>query len=122
MMLIVGGAGQGKLSFALRRSGLDASQVTEDPRAGKPIVTGLADWMRGEADPLPVLEALILERPDVILLCDEVGCGVVPMDPEDRAWRERVGRTCCALAERADCVIRLYCGIPSILKGEPEWN
>ena len=117
MMLIVGGAGQGKLSFALRRSGLDASQVTEDPRAGKPIVTGLADWMRGEADPLPVLEALILERPDVILLCDEVGCGVVPMDPEDRAWRERVGRTCCALAERADCVIRVYCGIPSLLKG-----
>ena len=102
---------------ALRRSGLDASQVTEDPRAGKPIVTGLADWMRGEADPLPVLEALILERPDVILLCDEVGCGVVPMDPEDRAWRERVGRTCCALAERADTVVRLCCGIPTLLKG-----
>ena len=117
MMLIVGGAGQGKLAFALRYSGLAPSQVSRDPRAGKPIVAGLAGWMRGEEDPLPVLEALLRERPDVILLCDEVGCGVVPMDPADRAWRERVGRVCCALAERADTVVRLFCGLPTVLKG-----
>ena len=85
-------------------------------------MTGLETWLRGETEPIPVLERLLKERPHVVILCNEVGSGVVPMDRDDRAWRERVGRTCCTLAERADCVIRMYCGIPSILKGEPEWN
>ena len=66
---------------------------------------------------MPALEAYLRRRPDGVILCDEVGCGVVPMDSADRAWRERVGRTCCALAERADKVVRLYCGIPSMIKG-----
>ena len=69
-------------------------------------------------DPLAALEAYLRRRPDAVILCDEVGCGVVPMDRTDREWRERVGRTCCYLAERAERVIRVYCGIPMVLKGE----
>ena len=71
----------------------------------------------GSEDPWPALNALLAAYPNACLLCDEVGCGVVPMDGGDRRWRERVGRTCCALAERAERVIRLYCGIPTIIKG-----
>ena len=122
MTLIIGGAGQGKLAYALSQLHMEMDQVARDPWEGKPILSGLETWLRDETDPMPALERFLTERPGAVILCDEVGCGVVPMDREDRAWRERVGRTCCALAERANCVIRLYCGIPSILKGEPEWN
>lgn len=43
--------------------------------------------------------------------CDEVGCGVVPMDKEQVLYREAVGRSCCILAERAEKVIKVVCGI-----------
>ena len=116
MTLIISGAHQGKLSYALRLTGLTPAQVTSDPSRPQPIVTGLAQWLRAAEDPWPALDALLERYPDVWILCDEVGCGVVPMDAGDRLWRERVGRTCCALAERADRVVRLHCGIPTVLK------
>ena len=36
---------------------------------------------------------------------------VTPLDREDRDWRELVGRTCCALAETAEAVYRVHCGL-----------
>lgn len=48
----------------------------------------------------------------------EVGCGVVPVDPEQRQARERAGRLSCLLAGRADVVIRVCCGLPQVLKGD----
>ena len=122
MILVVGGAGQGKLAWALKMTGRTVDDVAGEPEAGRSILTGLAQWLRETEDPMPALEKWLEACPQAVILCDEVGCGVVPMDRADRAWRERVGRTCCTLAERADCVVRLYCGIPSILKGEPKWN
>ena len=58
----------------------------------------------------------------MILICDEVGCGVVPVEPAQRARREAVGRLCCRLAERAERVERIFCGLPMVLKGEGPWN
>ena len=63
-----------------------------------------------------LLERWLAGHPDGIVICDEVGCGVVPMDREDRSWRERVGRTCCRLAERASAVYRVTCGLGVRLK------
>ena len=31
---------------------------------------------------------------------------------------EAAGRLACLLAERADCVVQMFCGIPTVLKGE----
>jgi len=53
-----------------------------------------------------------------ILIATEVGGGVVPMDPKQRADREAAGRLACLLAARAECVVQMFCGIPTVLKGE----
>ena len=53
-----------------------------------------------------------------VVIATEVGGGVVPADPEERAAREAAGRLACLLADRADRVIRVFCGIPTVLKGE----
>ena len=53
-----------------------------------------------------------------ILIATEVGGGVVPMDANERADREAAGRLACLLAARADCVVQMFCGIPTVLKGE----
>ncbi|WP_417341205.1 bifunctional adenosylcobinamide kinase/adenosylcobinamide-phosphate guanylyltransferase, partial [Evtepia gabavorous] len=47
-----------------------------------------------------------------------VGGGVVPVDPVQRQNREAAGRLACLLAQRADRVIRVFCGLPQALKGE----
>ena len=38
--------------------------------------------------------------------------------PAARAAREAAGRLACLLAARADCVVQMFCGLPTILKGE----
>ncbi len=52
------------------------------------------------------------------VIANEVGCGVVPMEAEQRRFRERAGRLSCLLAQRADTVIRVCCGLPQVLKGD----
>lgn len=49
-----------------------------------------------------------------VVTCDEIGCGVVPIERNDENWREAVGRLCCALAEQADAVIRVWAGVPPV--------
>ena len=51
-----------------------------------------------------------------MLICDEVGCGVTPLDRGEREWRELVGRICCELAEGAQAVYRVRCGLGERLK------
>lgn len=67
------------------------------------------------------LEALAdrLARREVVIVT-EVGGGVVPVDPKQRADREAAGRLSCLLAERADTVVRVFCGLPILLKGTLE--
>ena len=62
------------------------------------------------------MDGWLRAHPDGVIICDEVGCGVTPLDRTDREWRERVGRTCCRLAERAEAVYRVRCGLGARIK------
>lgn len=53
-----------------------------------------------------------------VVIATEVGGGVVPVDPAQRQNREAAGCLACLLAQRADRVIRVFCGLPQALKGE----
>lgn len=53
-----------------------------------------------------------------VVTATEVGGGIVPVDAKDRAAREAAGRLACLLAARADCVVQMFCGLPTVLKGE----
>ena len=55
-----------------------------------------------------------------VVIATEVGGGVVPADPTERAAREAAGRLSCLLAQRAQAVVRVFCGIPTVLKGSLE--
>jgi adenosyl cobinamide kinase/adenosyl cobinamide phosphate guanylyltransferase len=50
------------------------------------------------------------------VIATEVGGGVVPVDRNERLKREAAGRLAVMLAQRADNVIRVVCGIPQVLK------
>lgn len=53
-----------------------------------------------------------------VVIATEVGGGVVPTERSVRDARERAGRLSCILAERADQVVRVFCGLPMTLKGD----
>ena len=51
-----------------------------------------------------------------LLISDEIGYGLVPIDDFVREYREFHGRVMTELAEKADCVERVVCGIPQRIK------
>lgn len=103
MILIVGGAYQGKKEYAVKEFGNEYEivfdyhlRVREQLKEGKDIYK--------EA------ERLISENDKIVITSDELGCGIVPVDAFEREWREKNGRLNCFLAERAKSVIRVICG------------
>ena len=80
----------------------------------------LAVWdvqdLAAAAPDLTALADALAARP--VVIATEVGGGVVPVDPAQRAAREAAGRLSCLLAARAATVVRVCCGIPQLLKGE----
>lgn len=125
MILVIGGTGQGKLDYVLKKTGLCPGDVAHDPEAAreKPIFDGLEAWVRDKAPVFPSFtDNLLAANPGIIILCDEVGCGVVSMDAGERVWREAVGRLCCELAARAERVERIFCGLPTVIKGDGTWK
>lgn len=119
MNLVIGGAYQGKKRFAMERYALseeDCFECRED---------GVIDYSKRC---ICHLERYILYltrnqkkaefafRQDAVIISDDISCGVVPIDPVLRAWREETGRTLNRLAGASEHVIRLFCGIPEALK------
>lgn len=73
--------------------------------------------LAADAQDLTVLADELAARYDVVM-ATEIGGGVVPMDAGQRTAREAAGRLACLLAARADIVVEMFCGIPTVLKGE----
>lgn len=106
-ILILGGAYQNKTALA-RRLYPAMERVEQLHRL-------VRQTLASGQDPLTLLVTLRGK----CIICDEVGCGVVPLDPQEEQWREAVGRLCCALAAEAAVVIRVVAGLPQYLKGAP---
>ena len=52
----------------------------------------------------------------IIIISDEIGGGIVPLDAFERQWREVTGRILCKLAEEAEKVTRIVMGLPQVIK------
>ena len=104
MILITGPLYSGKRTFARTLSGRCIADVQQ-------LAAGRTD----NAQPEKLEEGLFAYDS---VLPTEVGGGVVPVDPAERAARENAGRLACMLAARAACVVQMFCGIPTVLKGE----
>ena len=124
MELIIGGAYQGKLSFAVKEKGFSDKQLF-DLSKGFPTVAfpcfyhlealsriSCAEGMDEEA----ILEKLLPYIENSVIISREIGSGIVPMDAFERLWRERHGRLLSMLAARAERVTRVFCGLSEVLK------
>ena len=131
MILIIGGFAQGKLHYVKQRyvhcengrevTVLDGTlALPAETGAGQVIVNHLHRSIREQlqqgTDPEVMIENFGKEHPDCILICDEIGNGIVPMEAEERTYRERTGRILEQLAAQADEVVRVVCGIGQKIK------
>lgn len=127
MELYIGGHAQGKLHYVLQNRPVLVEQVW-DGAAGEPW-EGAAGFLavnhvhalierlvRQEREPEEVLYQILQDKPDIILISDITGSGIVPVDVLERKIRERQGRVLCMLANRAERVERILCGLGQRIK------
>ena len=115
MILVVGGLAAGKEAY-VRSLGYGEVDFSSQLDAACPVITDVQELVRDEDADVEALASRIAAEKQVVL-CVEVGSGIVPLDPGERSWRDRVGRLAHELAQRADAVVRVVCGLPTALKG-----
>ena len=132
MELIIGGAYNSKLNFVLKyynlkqkdfQNGAECSLYEAFDKKGiynlhllikRFILSGIDDYNN-------IIEKILSSNIEIII-CSEVGNGVVPVDKIDNKMREYVGRILSILSEKSVRVIRIYYGIPSVIKGMDIWK
>lgn len=107
MIFITGPLYSGKRTYACQL--LNCSMETLEQHA----VWDVQDLAAGCADLNALAEELSGHE---VVIATEVGGGVVPVNAQERAAREAAGRLSCLLAQRADRVVRVFCGLPMVLK------
>jgi adenosyl cobinamide kinase/adenosyl cobinamide phosphate guanylyltransferase len=121
MILIIGGAYQGKLSYVMENY---PGKTVYHCDADTPEMDFSADvfnsmhllvlaQIRAGIDTPGYLHDNLPAMKDKIIICNDISCGVVPISSETRQWREATGRCLVLLSKNADEVIRLFCGIGS---------
>lgn len=127
MDLIIGGAYNGKLDYALKAYGLAPSDVADLalslPREGEAakcayhveaVSRAAAKEGLSDEEALFVLEHAI--RGAEVVIASDISGGVVPADRVERRYRELHGLFLARLAARAERVVRVFYGIGEVLK------
>lgn len=122
--MIIGGAFQGKLAY-----GKEHFQGVEYVDGGACTLQELLDakgiyrfhefikrQLKLGEDVSTLADRLWEQNEHTIIISDEVGYGIVPMDTFDRAYRETVGRVCTKLASHSKEVHRVVCGVGTVIK------
>lgn len=130
MIFVIGGEYQGKLNYVLnltklkREDMVDGVCGSEKELEEKQIIYNfhlLIKRLLKKDENIEFVEGkikdIIQKNPEVIIISNEIGYGVVPIDKFDRKYRELAGRISCELAKEAKEVHRVICGIGSIIKG-----
>ncbi|MDO5410444.1 MAG: bifunctional adenosylcobinamide kinase/adenosylcobinamide-phosphate guanylyltransferase [Lachnospiraceae bacterium] len=128
MKLIIGGVFQGKKAFAQQLTGIAPGAAADGLTCGYeeifqvPMIYHFHEYVKRRIkDGLPyrqLAEELLAKNPGVVIVTNELGYGVVPMEAFDREYRESTGRICCELAAASEEVWRVCCGIGTCIKAQ----
>ena len=126
MDFIIGGCYQGKKEYVKGQYKLhendfiSAVDLKDNDMQGKYCLTDfhlyIRQLMENEQN-IEVNMSALLQKNDIrVIISDEIGYGIVPVDAFERAYREAVGRASCILAGKADKVVRIVSGIGVVIK------
>ena len=127
MKLIIGGYAQGKLDYVLRKYNPKTATVfdgkipenIEQPNETI-VINHFHNWVKMklacDGNPEQEIFGFIEKYPDSVIISDEVGNGIVPVEAFEREYRERTGRILVELAKKAEEVERVICGMGQKIK------
>lgn len=128
MIMITGGAFSGKKDYAKKRFDFSDDDILNGENCSLNAVFSakcIADYqfivkrlLEENADVQTFTERLCKENPNAVVIINEIGAGIIPLEKSDRIFREETGRSGCLIARNSSEVIRLACGIPTTIKGE----
>lgn len=120
MRMYIGGAYQGKLSYAKQQNPdikwRDGASCTLEELLEAQGVYRFQEFIRKHMEIEDLAEQLIQENPRSVIVTDEIGYGLVPVEEEARNFRERTGRICTKLAAHCERVERIVCGISTRIR------
>ena len=126
MIFVTGGCFQGKQQWVLQNCQVQPFRVADGAVCSMEAIksAGVLDhfhllvrrWMEAGKIPADETEKILSDNLDIVIITDEIGSGIVPLDVKEREWREVHGRICCQLAGRADAVFRVIAGIGHKIK------
>ena len=115
--LIIGGKNSGKYEYLLSH-GYKSEEISDT--FDTKIIYKLNNWIKkillDKKNPMEEIKKILETKTEYIIVCDEVNCGIVPMELQERRYVEAVGRVCCEIAKESYTVERVYCGIVTIIK------
>ena len=124
MILIIGGAYQGKLDWAKAAFGIPEARVFTCTGPEIDFSRGCVEHIeeftlacvRQGVDPVAYFAGRRAQWQNCVLICGDISGGVVPLGAEMRAWRQENGRLCRYLSGEAERVSRIFCGLEQRLK------
>jgi hypothetical protein len=123
MTIYLGGQGHGQAAICEKETGLTPISCASDPAAAltAPAISDFHLLVRAVlqqgGDAQDFARRLLAENPGAVLTCDEIGGGIVPLDPDERRWREETGRALGILcADPGTRLTRVWYGLPEVLK------
>ncbi|MBS5984067.1 bifunctional adenosylcobinamide kinase/adenosylcobinamide-phosphate guanylyltransferase [Clostridium butyricum] len=136
MIFIIGGENQGKLEYLFNISTfkkedvvdclkVDELKAEEILMSNKPVIYNFNNLIKellvvydDEEKVKENIKRMIKENRKAVIISNEIGYGIVPIDKFERRYRELTGRICCEVAKESKEVHRVICGIGTIIKGE----
>ena len=127
MILIYGGAYNGKLQYVKDNYDIKEEHIfyckdNSNIDFNKKVIYGLHKFTyensNNEKVSIDYLKENINKLQDKIIICDEINSGIVPINKNERIWREDTGRALQYLSKNANKVVRVFFGIPTVLKDE----
>lgn len=126
MKLILGGYANGRTAYAMQNYQLtesDCFDAAAEPLArwnGQRLILHAEQlvnlWLEQGKEPCTEILPWLERWQNAVLITQEVGCGLVPVTPQQRQLREAVGHFNRLLAECAETVERVCCGLGMQLK------
>ena len=116
MILVFGGNYQGKTAFAERLIGEIEAECDISPVSVPDFSEEIREAMERGEDPDAYLEKRLPELAGRVVVMSDHSQGLVPMEAEQRAYREACGRAMIRLARESEEVYRVFCGIGTRLK------
>lgn len=128
MILVVGGSYQEKLKFVIDKFSINENEIVDcnnvdllnlkDLRNYKVIdnfENFIYEELKNDRNPEKDFSELSLND-DMIIICDDLACGVVPIDKFYRDMRETTGRLLCSISKNSNEVYNVLYGVGKKVK------